>query len=275
MEDKKKYTDVVGFEPSTPELEVAPVYEYKELSPEEEARLIDALEAKKREPAEKKYEVFLVDGTAPEAQLGRSLEVEVFGEFFKNDEALMQREYSLYEAHSKFLVVIDHENKKAAGVMRLISNSDKGLKSVNDIAAPPWNKPKDELFAENNIKEEDLVHAWDIATLAVSREYRGKTSVASALYHGLYKGSLENGITEWVAVLDDNVLQLLEALGLFFSKYKDVGSASYLDSPSSTPVYANVKSMIENMSKVEPSSYEYLALGQHGIDKNIDFSEIY
>lgn len=263
------------FIPSVPELETPRKYEYKVLPPDEEAQLVDQLADRKREPVEKKYAVYLVGGDDEAAQLGRALEAEVFGGFFENDESLLEREYGPYEDHSKFLLVIDHENKKAAGVMRLLSNSKAGLKSVNDISQPQWGKTKDELFAENDIKQEDLERAWDIATLAVGEQYRGKTSVASALYHGLYQGSLENGIKEWVAILDDKVLELLEALGLFFNKYKGVGSAPYLGSPGSTPVYANVKSMIDHMSEVDPRSYEYLALGQHDIDKNIDFSEIY
>lgn len=276
--DKPKPNDLGSedrpFTPAVPELERPKTYEYKTLSPEEESKLIDGLVEHKKRPIEKKYAVYFVDGESEAAKLGRALEVEVFGEFFNNDEELMREEYGPYEPNSKFLIVVDHENKKAAGVMRLISDSEAGLKSLNDLTKQPWSKPLDEVFSENDISRHDLPDAWDIATLAVNKDYRGKTSVASALYHGLYKGSVEHGIKEWVAILDDKVLELLEALGLFFERYKGIGSASYLDSPNSTPVYANVEKIINNMSVKNPDAHRYLALGED-IDKNIDFSEIY
>lgn len=251
------------------------VYEYRALSQIEEARLIDILRSAEHENKDKRYSVHLVDGKSEAAQLGRSLEATVFLEFFSNDEDTMQKAYRPYEEYSRFLLVIDQANNLAVGVMRLVDNSPNGLKSLQDLQHEPWNKPLAKIFAENDIKPAMLDKTWDIATLAVRDGYRGKSEVSSALYHGLYQSSVALGKTEWVAILDDNVMELLEKFSLFFSKYKDVAPGSYLDSPSSTPVYANVHQMVEvRMRNADFGSYEYLALGKHGIRDDIDFSGI-
>lgn len=268
MEGEKKYTNGDGFVPSTPELEVAKVYEYKELSPEEEARLVDVLEGGRKEPRSNRFGVFLVDGEDETAQLARSVEVRVFGEFFKNDEALMQQEYSPYEANSKFLVVLDQDAKKAVGVMRLVTNSEAGLKSINDLAHEPWSKSKAELFAENDIKEADLDSTVDIATLAVIKGYRGQTEVSASLYNALRKYILSIDAQKMVTILDNNVLDLLESIGCHFKKYEGVEAASYLDSPLSTPVYNSYQEMMDQWQSEQPGTYDYIVLG-NGLD--VDF----
>lgn len=245
--------------------------EYKELTRDQEEYLVDLLHERKNEPSDKPFGVYLVKSDNKCAQLGREIEVDVFGKFFQFDERLMQEEYGSYEQHSQFILVIDEKEKKPAGVMRLISNSEKGLKSLNDITIDPWNVPLERIFSENDIKSENLDSTWDIATLAVSKEYRGNLLVSSALYHAL-ELTIERSGKDWlVTILDDKVLRLLEALGITFKRYKGVRSASYTGSPASTPVYTTIQDMRETAQKTNPSSYDYLFLGR-GIDKNIDFS---
>lgn len=258
------------FVPAAPELEVPKTYEYKILSEAEEIRLVEQLADRRKEPSEKRFAAYLVKGDEEAAKLAREVEVEVFGEFFDNDEGLMRQEYRKYEESSVFIVIVDHKSKKPAGVMRLISNSESGLKSLNDLAGSPWNKPIDEIFIENEISENDLDTTLDIATLAVRKDYRSKTEVSVALYHALRIHTINTETTEFVTILDDKVLELLASIGCHFNKYKGVQSASYLDSPSSTPVYTSYQQMMDRWEADNMDTYKYIALGE-GLTETVDF----
>lgn len=249
---------------------VEPSYE---LSDAEKAEAIRLLIERKLRPTESRYGVYVVESSDPAANLGRSVELEVFSEFFQNDEHLMEREYGPYEQESTFIIVLDELNGEPAGVMRLIRNGQNGLKSLNDIGQQPWGKGLDVIFQENDLNPDDLDHTWDIATLAVRKDYRGKTAVSAALYHALYLASEERQVEDWVAILDDNVLDLLGALGIHFKRYAGVGSASYLDSPASTPVYGNKSEIVEYLKENSPDAYNYLVLGR-GLEGDTDFQTI-
>lgn len=267
--DDRKDKEKEPFVPAVPELEKPKRYEYKILDSEEEARLVDMLTNRNTQPSEKRYSLYLISSDDPGAALARGLEVEVFGEFFNNDETVMRAEYGPYENSSEFLIVVDNRDKESVGVMRLIHNSDSGLKSINDLTNPPWNKPLNEIFEENDIQQSDLEDTLDIATLAVRKKYRGKTA-ANALYRALYLTTMKENKKEWVSILDDNVLALLEALGIHFKRYQGVGSANYLDSPSSTPVYGNASEIAEHVEMRYPDTHRFVTLGE-GTKHEVEF----
>lgn len=265
---------VQGLEPGkkldTEDSRVQPSYE---ISDRERLEIVRLLIERKLSPVESRYGVYVVEHDDPAANLGRSVELEIFGEFFQNDEQLMKREYGPYEQNSTFIIVLDEQKGEPAGVMRLISNGQNGLKSLNDIGQPPWEKELDIIFQENDLNPEDLDHIWDIATLAVRKEYRGKTAVSAALYRALYLASEKRKIEYWVAILDNNVLELLAVLGIHFKRYEGVGPASYLGSPESTPVYGNKNEIADRLREDLPDAYAYLALGE-GLAGEVDFRAI-
>lgn len=270
-EERGEFTPAVqGLEVKSENESLQAKYNLTKAEKEEAVRL---LIERKLQPTESRYGVYVVESSDPAANLGRAVELEVFGEFFDNNEELMKREYGPYEQDSTFIIVLDKQTSEPAGVMRLIQNGPNGLKSLNDLSKEPWLKGIDAVFEEDGLSPHDLDKTWDIATLAVRKEYRGKTAVSAALYHALYLSSEKRQIENWVAILDDNVLELLGALGIHFKRYVGVGSANYLDSPASTPVYGNKPEIVDYLRVNSPDAYNYLVLGK-GLEVEADFQTI-
>ncbi len=224
------------------------------------------MESREQSEREKPFGLYVVEPPDPAVELAKQVETEVFGEFFEsNTPEFMEREYGPFEQYSTFLFVVDQQTKQPAGVMRLIRNSEQGLKSVNDLEKPPWSKPLGEVMAENPMSP-DLDHTLDIATFAVLPQYRQKADpsspVSSALYHATIAYSLEHGYTDWVAILDDKVLNgLIQPFGEPFEHYQGLGSETYLDSPASTPVYLNLQRSMDRVQQFDQGTYDFLIKG--------------
>jgi hypothetical protein len=200
------------------------------------------------------------------------LENRVFMRAFKNSPALMEKEYGPYRDASEFIAVYDNEEKRYAGFMRIIRHSHKGLKSLNDLESAPWGGRSIEQVLEDTGLELERDKVLDIATLGVELGYRSKDShvhgalVSSSLYHGLIRYSMEHDIAHWVAVLDDKVLAVIQGLGANFQPYTGVAPASYLDSPSSTPVWCHIPTLLETANPFR----RQLFVHGHGIKHLVD-----
>ena len=118
----------------------------------------------------RRFVCYPLPGTGRFADLGRTIELEVFGDVFGNDRAELEGEYGPYEEASRFFVVMDQRRRRAAGVLRVIENSPVGLKTLRDIAGGPLRIPQAEVLARHGIG--DLDRCWDVGTLAVRPEYR-------------------------------------------------------------------------------------------------------
>ena len=211
----------------------------------------------------------------PEFDQVLELENRVFWRAFQNDAGLMLKEYGRYKNASVFLAVYDTRLKQYAGFMRLIRHSTNGFKSLNDLEREPWGgRSIEQVLADTGLKLERET-TLDIATLGVDKGYRAKDNqmqgalVSSALYHGLIKYSLQHKYTHWVAVLDDKVLALVQDLGANFHHYKDIKSARYIDSPSSTPVWSHIETALLHARHAKPLHYQILVKG-HGINQIVD-----
>lgn len=206
------------------------------------------------------FGTYVLAADDPAAELGRAVERDVFGEFFGNTPELLAHEYDPYEQASIFMVVVDHRRLVPAGVMRFIAPSPAGQKSLDDIERV-WGVHHTELWARTGAP---LVadHVWDIATLAVAQEYRGRGSeglISLALYQAAFQTSMPCDARWFVAVLDAVVLDLIDTrLGRPFSHYDGVEPRSYLDSPASLPVYVDIHDYGRRLRTTDPTMHALL-----------------
>lgn len=211
-----------------------------------------------------RFAVHAVGGSSPAAVLGRTVEAQVFDEFFGNDTELMQGEYGPYEESSAFLLAIDLRDQVCAGVVRLILPSSAGLKSLNDIRNPagPWGAA---VAPDGNgsINGVELPHeaTIDVATLAVAPAYRSRTSAAGvsvALLSSCIGFSDAHSYSHWVAILDMVPFSLIQAFGEPFLRFPGLDPAPYLDSGQSLPVHLELSSAHERVRHNNRDAYRLL-----------------
>lgn len=193
-------------------------------------------------PDEERFVCFRVSGDHPVADAARNLEREVFEEVFDgNDAAFMDREYGPYESASTFFVSFDRETEMPAGVLRVMWNSDAGLKTINDLARPdmPINLTQDEIQRFHGI--DDLDTCWDGGTVAVSKELqKNGMGVSMQLYRAMYRTAIENDIEHFILVIDEKLLPVLtDHLHIPFVPLCDTPKFSYLGSEASQAVYGH------------------------------------
>jgi hypothetical protein len=196
-----------------------------------------------------RFGCYLIADSSPYSDIARGVECGVFQRFFGNDPEVMVAEYGEYEAQSSFFFVVDREREQAAGALRVIANSIHGLKTLNDIAREPLSLPLDRVIVDHGIY--DLDKCWDVGTLAVLDDYRGKTTgylVSTILYGLLREEILRIGLEHLVAVLDCHAYrQLVEALGVPFVPISGSGPFPYLGSARSIAAYAPVPRILPSM----------------------------
>jgi hypothetical protein len=212
----------------------------------------------------KRFTLKHVTSSDPDFSKVVDAENRVFYRAFKNSPQVMEQEYGPYRESSEFLAVFDNTNGRVAGFIRFIRHSDIGFKSLNDLEKEPWGgRTTEQILLDTGLHLEKQ-HVLDVATLGVEVGYRAKDNrtrgafVSTALYHGLVKYSIEHDISHWVAVLDDKVLAVVQGQGAKFRPYAGVKSASYLDSPSSTPVWTHLPT---SLSALDPIRYHLFTKG--------------
>ena len=210
------------------------------------------------------FGAYIWSSSEPGAELGRYLEREVFAEFFGNSPEMLADEYGPYDDASSFFCVVDHRRSLPAGVLRVLSPSAAGFKSLHDIERV-WSQPLEDVTARTGVEFEPT-RMWDVATLAVHAEYRGAATsglVSLALYQALVTASLQCGVDWWVTVLDVVVLDLIQSQCQSpFSYFRGLGPMSYLDSPSSVPVWCDVPGWERRIAEVDPPMHELLCEGR-------------
>jgi hypothetical protein len=181
----------------------------------------------------RRFVCYPLSGTGRFADLGRTVELEVFGETFGNDRAEMEQEYGPYEDASRFFVVMDQRRRRPAGVLRVIGNSAVGLKTLRDIAGEPLRISQAEVQARHAVA--DLDRCWDVGTLAVRPEYRRsatrRRTVSLLLYRALFVHALWEGVEHFVTAMDRHAHRSLLALGVPFVPVCDSEPFDYIGSP--------------------------------------------
>ncbi len=190
----------------------------------------------------------------PGAELARHLERVVFLETFGNSAELLAKEYGPYEESSVFFCVLDHRRRLPAGVMRVLVPSEAGFKTIHDVE-PVWGEPLGAMAARTGL-DLDLARTWDIATLAVAPEYRGKATmglVAMGLYQALALVTPPSGIEWLLAILDVPVLRMIRwKLRMPMAPFAGVGAQPYLGSAASLPVWCNVTDTERRIAATDP-----------------------
>lgn len=250
---------------------------YEPLSLEEEQSQVADLLAHSPEvtSAETKFAVVTLAADSPYSNLARSVESVTFMEFFNNDPVLMGQEYGPYEDSSLFFLVVDTENNRAAGAMRLLHPSKEGFKGANDMPAMGLtNLTPEELIANFGIKDTSAL--LEIATIAGAPDYRGQKSkglMSAALYRSLYQYSNNNGYRDLIAVIDGVPLELLQMMHLPIQLSPDVDSPfEYLDAKANSFIHIPVTDVERNMKAHDPEMFEGL-LGS-GLDGKIAISHV-
>ncbi|MCU0312143.1 MAG: hypothetical protein MUE36_14505 [Acidimicrobiales bacterium] len=209
------------------------------------------------------FGLYVIPGNDPAADLGRSVEVAVFEEFFDNSPELLEAEYRPYDDNSLFLVVLDHRLRRPAGVLRILLPHGP-IKSLDDIEKA-WDERPDDVIARTR-PEIDRTLLWDIATLAAMPDYRGSSTnglITLSLYQGLAVLGTQNGIKWVVAVLDLVVLDLIQKMiSRPFQPFRGLEPRRYLDSPSSLPVFLDADDYQPRLAITDPAMYEILFEGR-------------
>jgi len=193
----------------------------------------------------------------------RDCEAEVFLRWFGNTREQLAQEYGPYEDSSVFLVLADRDDEVVGAVRVLAPGGRAGLKTLVDVERKPWNVDGARAAAAAGI---ELRSTWEVATLGVrGGRNAGRPELSLALYHGLLTLARVNRMSSFVAVLDERVRRLLDAVGIVTRPLPGTGPASYLGSSASTPVYAHVGAMVDNQRRHFPDAYRLLTLGA-GLD---------
>ncbi|MDK2898859.1 MAG: hypothetical protein PWQ10_46 [Patescibacteria group bacterium] len=219
-----------------------------ELSPRNVELLIyDLLDKNKELTPENSSEVIIrVDGNSEYADIARYIEETVFMREFGNSPQEMEREYNPYEKYSDFYIAIDCEANKPIAALRVIKNSENGLKTLNDATKEPFNVNSKNI-EQHNKGMEDLNKVWDIGTVAKMPGYT-RSSATVELYRAVYVASLNSSIEDWVTIIDDAVHNMTtKHFGIPFEPLGDSEPGPYLGSDKSHVVCAHVPDFRETM----------------------------
>jgi hypothetical protein len=196
-----------------------------------------------------RFGCYMIPGVSPYSDLARSVECDVFHHFFGNTAEVMHDAYGAYEESSRFFLVVDRILERPAGTLRVIANSKRGLKSLNDIAQAPLCITESAVLEYHGIPSLD--DCWDIGTLAVLKEYRGELQdhqVGTMLYGVLHRAALREGVHHAVTVLDRHAYtQLTQMLAIPFEPIVGSKPFDYLGSPKSRAAYLYFPKVASNV----------------------------
>jgi hypothetical protein len=209
------------------------------------------------------FGTYVVASSDPAAGLGRHLEREVFADVFDNSVELLAEEYDPYESASLFILVVDHRRRVPAGVMRIIVPSPAGLKSLDDVARLWERRPEELLHGTGLDPATGLV--WDLATLAVGRDYRGSAAkglVSLALWQAVGVLAQRCAVDLLVAIIDLPVYRLLQLkLHGAFAAFDGLDPRPYLDSPASVAVWCRFGPWRDRIAECDPAMYALMIEG--------------
>ena len=209
------------------------------------------------------FGTYLFLGSDPGAEIARDLERSAFLEAFGNTPELLYDEYNRYEPASLFFCVIDHRRKVCAGMMRVIVpiEGGPGLKSLVDVE-PIWGQTAEELFRASAL-DYDLGATWDMATLAVERDYR--TAASLGLMHiGMYQALARlarHFKVKWLVAIQDYAVYRLIRLQLrrAFVAYGE--ERPYLGAERSVPSCCAIQKMEIETREADPTLHELIYVG--------------
>ena len=160
---------------------------------------------------------------------------EVFLQSFGNTSEQLHREYAGLLPALTHVVAVDRVAQAPVGALILQQGRADGLKTVVDVAGPPWSVPPAETLAALNLAPDDRTAA-DLLVMAVDGAFRNR-GIAQLLMYAGWVASVARGIDRWTAILDDGLLGGLHQLTAgAVAPIGSARSAPYLGSPGSTPI---------------------------------------
>jgi hypothetical protein len=210
------------------------------------------------------FGLYVLPSNAPGAELARHVERVVFEETFGNSPELLEQEYGPYEPASIFFCVVDHRRRRPAGMLRVIRHSPAGFKSLHDLERL-WGDGTGDLPERSGVSLTPG-SLWDVATLAVAPDYRGRAAsglVSMTLYQALNQASRRYGIDQLITILDVGVLRLLQRqLAQPFIEFAGVGAKRYLGSDASLPVWSDLLGWADRLATADPSMHDLMFDGR-------------
>ena len=210
------------------------------------------------------FGMYALGSEHPAAGLGRQIEREVFFEFFGNSPELLAEEYDPYEPGSVYLLVVDHLQLVAVGVLRLIMPTPYGLKTLHDLEHV-WGEQLDDVLHRTGLAF-DLERVWDVSTIAVRQSYRGAASnglISATCLQGVMQVARACDVQYFVTTLDMVVLKLVQDLcNRPLSMFRGVEPMRYLDSPASVPLYLDVEGYGSRLRAEDPPTYDMFIDGK-------------
>jgi len=187
--------------------------------------------------------LYFVSSDGDWASLARFVERRVFLERFGNEKSVMRAEYDRFEPHSFFILAIDHNELEPVGMIRMIQQSEVGLKTLVDVESTPGWGASEQEFLSRHCKSGSSGQILDVATLAVRSDWTSTGSgmlTAAALYGGVYRCAHAINSPQVVATLDVAVADLLRAVDVPLDPICDLPAIEYLGSPQTRPYVIQV-----------------------------------
>ena len=175
------------------------------------------------------------------ALLSLQVTASVFFESFGNTPQLLRREYADLLPSMTHLVVLDKVAQAPVGALILQEGAAATLKTVVDLAAPPWSLAA---LPDLGLSPKDR-NAADLLVMAVDGAFRNR-GIAQLLMYAGWVASVARGIDRWTAILDDGLLRGLDQLtGSAVVPIGSARSAPYLGSPGSTPITVRMNPSVD------------------------------
>lgn len=192
------------------------------------------------------YICYRIDDQRDE-DIARTVERMVFEDTFGNDSAEMASLYGPYEAASRFFLTVDQQTGHPVGALRVITNSENGLMTLNTLPESIDPPSTEEIMAQHGI--ESLDDVWDVGTVAVLPEYRGKSGgVSVQLYRALYVSMMNEGVEHMISVIDQKPYETMtKYLGIPFEPLAGVEPFDYAGSAMSVATYGHVPDFFPKM----------------------------
>lgn len=219
------------------------------------------------------FGVYFLDSLDARSSLGRIVEIERFDEGFGNGPDYMKELYGRYEVsgQTEIIVVIDHINKRPAGVIRTIRNdAENGCPTLNDLLSSDingWGLTPDDLAEKSDFDAVTPDQIIDIATMAVSKDYSGSTSVdgiSRALCAAVFQRSLEDPNAQtWVCALARVPYILIQAYtDNVMTEFEGVEGRPYHGDPDTIPVWSNFRRHRDYLEQHNQELFRRFALSE-------------
>ena len=196
--------------------------------------------------------------TGDELAAALDCEASVFLKTYGNTAEQLAEEYGPYADASVFIGIYE-PGGDAVGAVRLIRPTALGLKTLHDVARPPWSLDVPRMARAARL---DLDRTWDFTTLGARRGLRRwSTLIGAALFHGLVQAVRANDIGSAVMMIDERVRGLLALAGMTGQTMPGAATTCYMGSARCTPVYEHCQQAFDRQRLVNPDGYRLFMQG--------------